>query len=190
MRANLVKMLDPHRGCALVRHTIDRYTLDDAQGGSAFHVSAAMCHQNAAADGHNVLSQRCTGHATLPPEIVFRLATAPSPRHGRGRAVRLAQGFEIVQSVFPGRKFTAASPMACRALCCSRHGIRPDSAAPPIGCPISRGSRSSCCATAPWSIAAMPPMCSTARCLRCASFALGDGSRRAPHHLTLAAIRS
>jgi hypothetical protein len=31
----------------------------------------------------------------------------------------------------------------------------------------------------PWSIAAMPPMCSAARCLRWASFALGDSSRRA-----------
>jgi hypothetical protein len=40
-------------------------------------------------------------------------------------------------------------------------------AAPPIGLPISQVSRSICCAMAPWSIAAIAPMCSTAPSLRC-----------------------
>ena len=111
----------------------------------------------------------------IEPEIVFRLAAAPSPDMDEtalfGCIDWVAQGFEIVQSVFPGWKFTAVDTviaMACTARCCSRHAIRPASAAPPIGCPISHVSRSICCAMAPWSIAAMPPMCSTARCLRCA----------------------
>jgi 2-keto-4-pentenoate hydratase len=80
----------------------------------------------------------------IEPEIVFRLAAAPSPDMDEaalfGCIDWVAQGFEIVQSVFRAGSSRPQTPSL----------------------------RSICGAMAPWSIAAMPPMCSTARCLRCA----------------------
>jgi 2-oxo-3-hexenedioate decarboxylase len=56
----------------------------------------------------------------IEPEIVFRLAAAPSPDMDEaalfGCIDWVAQGFEIVQSVFPGWKFTPADTVIANGL--------------------------------------------------------------------------
>jgi len=56
----------------------------------------------------------------IEPEIVFRLAAAPSPNMDEaalfGCIDWMAQGFEIVQSVFPGWKFTPADTVIANGL--------------------------------------------------------------------------
>jgi 2-oxo-3-hexenedioate decarboxylase len=56
----------------------------------------------------------------IEPEIVFRLAAAPSPDMDEtalfGCVDWVAQGFEIVQSVFPGWKFTPADTVIANGL--------------------------------------------------------------------------
>jgi 2-oxo-3-hexenedioate decarboxylase len=56
----------------------------------------------------------------IEPEIVFRLAAAPSPDMDEaalfGCIDWVAQGFEIVQSVFPGWKFAAADTVIANGL--------------------------------------------------------------------------
>jgi 2-oxo-3-hexenedioate decarboxylase len=56
----------------------------------------------------------------IEPEIVFRLAAAPSPEMGEealfGCVDWVAQGFEIVHSVFPGWKFAPADTVIANAL--------------------------------------------------------------------------
>src|SRR5262249_47883482 len=56
----------------------------------------------------------------IEPEIVFRLAAAPSPDMDEaalfGCIDWVAQGFEIVQSVFPGWKFAPADTVIANAM--------------------------------------------------------------------------
>ncbi len=56
----------------------------------------------------------------IEPEIVFRLAAAPSPDMDEAKLFGcidwVAQGFEIVQSVFPGWKFTPADTVIANGL--------------------------------------------------------------------------
>jgi 2-oxo-3-hexenedioate decarboxylase len=56
----------------------------------------------------------------IEPEIVFRLAAAPSPDMDEAALFRcmdwVAQGFEIVQSVFPGWKFAPADTVIVNGL--------------------------------------------------------------------------
>jgi 2-keto-4-pentenoate hydratase len=58
--------------------------------------------------------------AFAEPEIVFRLAAAPSPHMDEaalfGCIDWVAQGFEIVQSVFPGWKFAPADTVIVNGL--------------------------------------------------------------------------
>lgn len=71
----------------------------------------------------------------LEPEIVFGLSTSPDSAEPDAlwRCVEwVAHGFEIVQSPFPGWKFTAAQTVAVQAL----HGAllvgpRPAATSPP-----------------------------------------------------------
>ncbi len=56
----------------------------------------------------------------IEPEIVFGLSRAPAPDMDETALADcidwVAHGFEIVQSLFPGWKFTAADTIACNAL--------------------------------------------------------------------------
>jgi 2-oxo-3-hexenedioate decarboxylase len=109
----------------------------------------------------------------IEPEIVFRLAAAPSPDMDEaalfGCIDWVAQGFEIVQSVFSRWKFAPADTVIVNGLhgallLAPRHRAGFGSATSWV----SNLAGFEICAMAPWSIAAMPPMCSMARCLRCA----------------------
>jgi 2-keto-4-pentenoate hydratase len=52
----------------------------------------------------------------IEPEIVFKLAVAPAPGMGERELLEsidwVAHGFEIVQSIFPGWKFSAPDTVA------------------------------------------------------------------------------
>jgi 2-keto-4-pentenoate hydratase len=56
----------------------------------------------------------------IEPEIVFGLARAPSPDMDEGALITcidwVAHGFEIVQSIFPGWRFSAADTVAANGL--------------------------------------------------------------------------
>ena len=56
----------------------------------------------------------------IEPEIIFKLATAPTPDMNEVALLEIidwvAHGFEIVQSIFPGWKFSAADTVAAFGL--------------------------------------------------------------------------
>ena len=56
----------------------------------------------------------------IEPEIVFKLAVVPAPGMGEGALLEsidwVAHGFEIVQSIFPGWKFSAPDTVAAFGL--------------------------------------------------------------------------
>jgi 2-oxo-3-hexenedioate decarboxylase len=130
----------------------DRTVLDLAECGGAF-----------ALDG--------LAEPRIEPEIVFGLAAAPEPgvdAAGLLSAIAwVAPGFEIVQSIFPGWRFSPADTVIGFGL----HGallVGPRVAIGPValetGPTGSRPSRSISTATARWPTGAGPRTCSTGRC--------------------------
>ena len=109
----------------------------------------------------------------IEPEILFGLAAAPTPAMDERALLAcidwVAHGFEIVQSIFPGWRFTAPDTVAASAM----HGAfligprHPVAGAPTIGTGRSPASRSISCATARSSIAATPRMYWADRYRRC-----------------------
>ncbi|MFO1326824.1 MAG: decarboxylase [Rubrivivax sp.] len=79
---------------------------------------ADSVHHAGAARG--TLSLRGLPLPRIEPEIVLHLASAPQPGDGPAellaRVDQVAHGFEIVQSVYPGWRFTAADAVAGGAL--------------------------------------------------------------------------
>jgi 2-keto-4-pentenoate hydratase len=70
--------------------------------------------------GHGTLSLRGLFEPRIEPEIVLHLASAPQPGEGPAqllqRVDRVAHGFEIVQSPFPGWKFGTGDAVAAGSL--------------------------------------------------------------------------
>jgi 2-keto-4-pentenoate hydratase len=71
-------------------------------------------------DAHGTLSLRGLFEPRIEPEIVLHLASAPQPGDGPAqllqRVDRVAHGFEIVQSPFPGWKFGTGDAVAAGSL--------------------------------------------------------------------------